>query len=190
VAARERFFHWELEFPEVFFDRHGRPLDADGGFEAVIGNPPYVQQEQLAPYKPVFQAEYPEVYHGVADLFVYFFEQGLRQARRGGRLSYISSNCWLWANYATPLRKHLQETTTVELLVDLGDNHVFKEAPDVYPAIHVVRKAAPLDARSSRLRVGRGRSIAPGRRHLFQERKVGCTQIGQYCMPCTERTYK
>ncbi len=143
IAARERFFHWELEFPELYFDRYGRPLDEHGGFEAVIGNPPYVRQEQLAPYKPYFQQDYAEVYHGVADLFVYFFAQGLRQARHGGRLSYISSNSWLRANYATPLRRYLREATTVETLVDVGDNRVFEEAPDVYPAVHVVRKGIP-----------------------------------------------
>jgi hypothetical protein len=143
IAARERFFHWELEFPELYFDKFGRPLGDDGGFEAVIGNPPYVRQEQLAPYKPSFQQDYAEVYHGVADLFVYFFAQGLCQARQGGRLSYISSNSWLRANYATPLRKYLREATMVETLVDVGDNRVFEEAPDVYPAVHVVRNDVP-----------------------------------------------
>ena len=55
-AEAQRFFHWDLEFPEVFFDRHGQPLGARGGFDAVIGNPPYVRQEQLAPLKPYLQA--------------------------------------------------------------------------------------------------------------------------------------
>lgn len=41
ISKRERFFHWELEFPEVYFDEHGRPLGDHGGFEAVIGNPPW-----------------------------------------------------------------------------------------------------------------------------------------------------
>jgi hypothetical protein len=143
IAARERFFHWELEFPELYFDKFGRPLGEEGGFEAVIGNPPYIRQEQLAGYKPYLQQDYTEVYHGVADIFVYFFAQGMRQARTGGRLSYISSNSWLRANYATPLRKYLREATTVETLIDVGDNRVFEEAPDVYPAVHLVRKAPP-----------------------------------------------
>jgi len=162
IAARERFFHWELEFPELYFDRFGRPLGEDGGFEAVIGNPPYVRQEGLAPYKPYFQQDYAEVYHGVADLFVYFFAQGLRQARQGGRLSYISSNSWLRANYATPLRKHLREETTMDLLVDMGNNLVFKEAPDVYPAIHLVRKALPSESHVAQAAVfSRGEGILP-----------------------------
>jgi len=142
-AAERRFFHWELEFPEVFFDRQGRPLGEDAGFDAVVGNPPYVRQEALGNVKPYFKAAYPETYHGVADLFVYFFGQGLKQLRRGGRLSYISSNSWLRANYATPLRAFLREEATIEELIDLGDNRVFIDAPDLYPAIHVVRRDPP-----------------------------------------------
>ncbi len=142
-AAESRFFHWELEFPDVFFDRQGLPLGDDAGFDAVVGNPPYVRQERLAPLKPYFKEAYPETYHGVADLFVYFFGQGLKQLRRGGRLSYISSNSWLRANYATPLRTFLREEATIEELIDLGDNRVFVDAPDLYPAIHVVRRDPP-----------------------------------------------
>jgi hypothetical protein len=143
LARRQRFFHWELEFPEVFFDRHGQPLGARGGFDAVIGNPPYVRQEALASRKPFLAADYPDVYQGTADLFVYFFAQGMRQLRAGGRLSYIASNSWLRANYASALRAYLRSQATVETLVDVGDNRVFADAPDVYPAVLVVRKAPP-----------------------------------------------
>ena len=68
MARERRFFHWELEFPDVFFDRQGRPLGDDGGFDAVVGNPPYVRQEALGDLKPYLAAAYPETYHGVADL--------------------------------------------------------------------------------------------------------------------------
>ena len=78
IAAGQRFFHWELEFPEVFFDRHGKPLGEEAGFDAVVGNPPYVRQEALGPVKPYFKEAYAETYHGVADLYVYFYQQGLR----------------------------------------------------------------------------------------------------------------
>jgi hypothetical protein len=143
IAERQRFFHWELEFPEVYFDRQGRPKGDEAGFDAVVGNPPYVRQEALGQLKLYLSEAFPEVYHGTADLFVYFFGQGLRQLRRSGGLSYISSNSWLRANFAVPLRSHLRTHTTVEKLIDLGDNRVFADAPDVYPAIHVVRRDAP-----------------------------------------------
>ena len=138
-----RFFHWELEFPEVYFDRHGKPLGNAAGFDAVVGNPPYVRQEELGPFKPFFAAAYPEIYHGVGDLFVYFFGQGVRQLQSGGRLSYISSNSWLRSNYATPLRKFLRTSSQIETLVDLGNTRVFADAPDLSPAIHVVRRVTP-----------------------------------------------
>ena len=143
LARQHRFFHWELEFPEVFFDRHGQPLGERAGFDAVIGNPPYVRQEALAPLKPFFAADYSDVYQGTADLFVYFFAQGMRQLLAGGRLSYIASNSWLRANYASALRAYLRSRATVETLVDVGDNRVFADAPDVYPAVLVVRKTPP-----------------------------------------------
>src|SRR5205807_2114337 len=64
-SAQYRFFHWELEFPEVFFDRHGQLKGAAAGFDAVIGNPPYVRQEELSQFKPYFAAAYPETYNSI-----------------------------------------------------------------------------------------------------------------------------
>ncbi len=117
LAERKHFFHWELEFPNIFFDSQGQSLGERAGFDVVIGNPPYVRQEQLGPDKPFYQEHY-EVYHGVADLFVYFFAQGLRLLRKDGRLAYISSNSWLRANYATPLAP--VSTRTRQLLKPLS----------------------------------------------------------------------
>ncbi|MEO8972139.1 MAG: N-6 DNA methylase, partial [Ktedonobacteraceae bacterium] len=54
IATRKHFFHWELEFPNIFFDAHGQPLGEHAGFDVVIGNPPYVRQEQLGSDKPFF----------------------------------------------------------------------------------------------------------------------------------------
>jgi hypothetical protein len=146
LAEAHHFFHWDLEFPEVFFDRTGQPLGASAGFDAVIGNPPYVRQEQLSPLKPYFATHYSRIYAGTADLFVYFFGRGLELLQEGGRLSYISSNSWLRANYAQALRAFLRTETVVETLIDLGDNRVFTDAPDVYPAIHVVCRTKPSEA--------------------------------------------
>jgi hypothetical protein len=140
-AAAQRFFHWDLEFPEVFFDRHGQPLGARGGFDAVIGNPPYVRQEQLAPVKPYFAQAYPETYHGMADLYVYFYQQGLRLLRDGGRMSYIVTNKWLRAGYGEPLRAFFAREGALEQIIDFGHAPIFADA-DVFPCIVVVRKPA------------------------------------------------
>jgi hypothetical protein len=152
LSRRRLFFHWELEFPEVFFSPDGRPLGEKAGFDVVIGNPPYVRQEKLGEDKPFFQ-EHFAVYHGQADLFVYFFAQGLRLLRPGGRLAYISSNSWLRANYATALCQFLRTQTTVEELIDLGNTRVFADAPDLSPAIQIVRKAPPAPGQQAQVAV-------------------------------------
>ena len=139
LKAAQRFFHWDLEFPEVFYDRHGRPLGEQAGFDAVIGNPPYVRQEQLGAVKPYFQAVYPETYHGVADLYVYFYQQGLQLLRAGGRLSYIVTNKWLRAGYGEGLRGLFATQTALERIVNFGHAPIFAGA-DVFPVIIVIEK--------------------------------------------------
>lgn len=150
MSRQKRFFHWELEFPEIFFEHDGTPGGDRAGFDAVVGNPPYVRQEKISPEKPFYQEQY-EVAHGSADLFVYFFEQGLRLLRPGGRLAYISSNSWLRAHYATPLRRFLRQHTDVEQIIDLGDTRVFPAAPDMTPALQIVRKQPPEESSSARV---------------------------------------
>ena len=142
MGQSRRFFHWELEFPDIFFEQDGAPKGERAGFDAIVGNPPYVRQEKLGADKPFYQDHY-EIYHGSADLFIYFFGQGLRLLRPGGRLAYISSNSWLRANYATPLRRSLRLQTSVEQIIDLGNTRVFADAPDLSPAIQIVRKQPP-----------------------------------------------
>jgi hypothetical protein len=134
----KRFFHWDLEFPEIFVDLRKRDWAGDPGFDAVIGNPPYVRQEQLTPNKPWYQATFA-VYHGVADLYAYFYERGVRLLRRGGRLGLITSNKFVRASYGEPLRRFLGSEAELEQLVDFGHAPVF-EGADTFPCIAVLRR--------------------------------------------------
>ncbi len=111
-----------------------------GGFDAVIGNPPYVRQELLGSLKDYFQTHY-KVYHGTADLYAYFIERGISLLRNNGYFSYIVANKWMRANYGEPLRKWLKEQN-IEEVVDFGDLPVFETAT-TYPCILRVRKSAP-----------------------------------------------
>lgn len=128
-------FDWRQEFPEIF---------AAGGFDVVVGNPPYVRQELLGALKPYLQRTYA-AYHGVADLYVYFFERGLDLLRPGGRLSYVVTNKWMKAGYAEPLRRLLAERAATESVVDLGHAKQIFEDADVFPSIVVFRKPAELE---------------------------------------------
>jgi hypothetical protein len=110
------------------------------GFDIVIGNPPYVRQEQLGAFKALFQQQYG-CYTGTADLYVYFFERGLRLLRAGGVLTYIASNKYFRAGYGEKLRGYLAGQTRIEQLIDFGDAPVFTAI--AYPSILIARRGAP-----------------------------------------------
>ena len=144
IAAERRFFHWELEFPEVFFDQHGRLQGDAAGFDAVIGNPPYVHSGQISSVKPYLAQAHAAVYDGTADLYVYFYHQGVRLLRNGGRMSYIVTNKWLRAGYGEALRGFFASSVEVEQIVDFGHAPIFPDA-DVFPCIVVLRNSTDLD---------------------------------------------
>jgi SAM-dependent methyltransferase len=129
-AVHPKAFDWQAAFPEVF---------AQGGFDVVVGNPPYIRQELLTPYKPWLEAHY-ETFHGMADLYVYFYELGVRLLKPGGLLSFIVTNKWMKAGYGEPLRRFFSEKAWVRSVVDFGHaKQIFVEA-DVFPSIIVVEK--------------------------------------------------
>lgn len=137
TARGHRFFHWELEFPEVWYGG-GRRLEAPG-FDAVIGNPPWIRQETISALKKVLESTYRSVYHGVADIYIYVLARGLELLKAGGRLGFIIPNKWLRANYGQPLRTVLATQYHPELLVDFGHAPLFLEA-DTFPVVAVIRR--------------------------------------------------
>jgi hypothetical protein len=127
-SVHPKAFNWQTAFPEVF---------AQGGFDVVVGNPPYIRQELLAPFKPYWEARF-KTYHGAADIFVYFFELGIELLRPGGVLAFITSGSWVRGNFGAPLRKLLGTTTKVESLVDFGEFQPFKDAEMIRPSITIL----------------------------------------------------
>ncbi|HZH29915.1 MAG TPA: TaqI-like C-terminal specificity domain-containing protein [Pyrinomonadaceae bacterium] len=121
------------EFPAVM---------RDGGFDAIVGNPPYVRQELLGNIKPYLQTHY-KTYHGVADLFVYFFERGLSLLKEDGVFGIIVGNKWLRANYGEPLRRWLKGQH-IDAIIDFGDLAVFQQAT-TYPCIIFLQNGKPND---------------------------------------------
>ena len=128
-AYLDRGFTWNTAFPEVF---------SSGGFDVVLGNPPYVRQELLSPLKPYLKKRF-EVYHGVADLYCYFFERGLRLLKPGGRMGYISSSTFFKTNSGKPLREYLPKNALIETITDFGDLQIFGGVT-TYPAILTMRR--------------------------------------------------
>jgi hypothetical protein len=110
-----------------------------GGFDIVIGNPPYVRQEMISDMKPYLKNNF-NCFASTADYYVYFYEKGIELLRPEGMLSYISSNKFIRSNYGMNLRKHLQQYQ-IKKIIDFGELHVFEDA-STFPVIVILKKAA------------------------------------------------
>ncbi|MFQ5853785.1 MAG: Eco57I restriction-modification methylase domain-containing protein, partial [Candidatus Binatia bacterium] len=115
---RINVFDWNAEFTEIM---------KSGGFDAVIGNPPYVRQEGLGEAKEYYLMRYKS-FRSTADLYVNFIEKGIRLLNKAGLFSMIVSNKWLRAAYGQPLREFLTNNGSVLEIVDLAGLPVFAKA--------------------------------------------------------------
>ena len=133
--ANEDEFVWQVEFPEVF---------QEGGFDIVIGNPPYLnhKREYVKALKPTFKVLFPEVYTGTADVYVYFYKRGMELLRLSGILTYISSNTFLRVKFGKKLRKFFTNKVCLHKLLDFASVPVFKNA-SVDPCIVLVESTEP-----------------------------------------------
>jgi len=128
VAEREQFFHWPLEFPEVFHDAHGRPLERPG-FDAVIGNPPWdMLRGDGGTCADVALAAFTResgVYswqgEGHANLYQVFLERALRLMRTGGRLAIVLPSGFAQDYGCANLRRTLLDRYAVDTFVTIDN---------------------------------------------------------------------
>ncbi len=128
-------FDWNVGFEKIM---------KAGGFDAVIGNPPYVRQESLKETKEYFEKKY-QSFSGTGDLYTYFMEKGVKLIRPGGRYSIIVSSSFLRATYAEALRETLLKHAALIRIVDFGGFAVFADAKDTYVCIPVLAKEKQSD---------------------------------------------
>jgi hypothetical protein len=118
----ENAFEWRFEFPEVLND------DGDFvGFDVVIGNPPYIRQEEFSELKPYLKNRF-EIFHSLADLLTYFVELSHNVLKQNGVFQFIISGKFTRAGYGNLMRKFLSEKTEMTHFIDFGGKPVFDEA--------------------------------------------------------------
>lgn len=134
-ATAVRAFDWEQEFPTIL---------QTGGFDAVIGNPPYVDAETMALYAPESRRYCTAHYQSATgnwDLFCVFVEKAIALCKPGGFTSLIVPNKLASASYATATRQLLAQQNRLLAIHDYSQVPVFPVA--VYPIVYLAQKALP-----------------------------------------------
>ena len=121
VHANDKFFLWHTWFGDVFMEK--------GGFDIVIGNPPYIQlQKDDGRLAKLYADAGYNTYARTGDIYCLFYELGCRLLRPGGHLCYITSNKWMRAGYGEKTRQFLSEQTNPKLLIDFAGVKIFQNA--------------------------------------------------------------
>jgi hypothetical protein len=127
---RINVFDWRAEFPDIF---------KAGGFDAVIGNPPYIRMEAFKELKSYLHAKY-RTHAERSDIFFYFVEAAGRLVRRDGEVGFILSNTFTRSESGMALRQYIAEQFIIQTLVEFGDFLPFSGAT-VYPIITILRRS-------------------------------------------------
>ncbi|GAA7224957.1 class I SAM-dependent DNA methyltransferase [Helicobacter pylori] len=133
---------WRFEFPEVLNDE-GDFL----GFDCIIGNPPYIRQEQIREIKPLLEKQYQDFYNSSADIYTYFFALAYHLLKEKGFNAFITSNKYARARYGAKLRELLLKKTTIVSYMELNALKVFESATVDTSIISFIKQTPPKESR-------------------------------------------
>ncbi len=134
-------FEWRFEFPEV--------LDDEGdflGFDCIIGNPPYIRQEQIKDLKPLLEKQYQDFYNSTADIYTYFFALSFHLLKEKGFSAFITSNKYARAKYGAKLREWLLKKTTIVSYMELNALKVFESAAVDTSIMNFIKQTPPKES--------------------------------------------
>ncbi|MFP6049742.1 Eco57I restriction-modification methylase domain-containing protein [Helicobacter pylori] len=132
---------WRFEFPEV--------LDDEGdflGFDCIIGNPPYIRQEQIKDLKPLLEKQYQDFYNSTADIYTYFFALAYHLLKEKGFSAFITSNKYARAKYGAKLREWLLKKTTLVSYMELNALKVFESAAVDTSIMNFIKQTPPKES--------------------------------------------
>lgn len=128
AVAGVKAFNWQQQFPEVF---------ANGGFDVVIGNPPYVRAELFISFRTYFENNYT-VYNANGDLFSYFYEKSFSILKKQNGIFGFISNTFDKTTAGITLRNYLSKNINIVKYIDFTDVQIF-EGATTYPIILIAK---------------------------------------------------
>lgn len=119
-SQKRNYFHWEIEFPKVFFN-------GSGGFDAIVGNPPYFNLESIDDegYKDYLEEKYSDIHSGKADILFFFFAKAIETTNDEGKIGYIVARYFTEAYNGKKLRDYITSSSYISEIVDFGNNQIF-----------------------------------------------------------------
>jgi hypothetical protein len=161
--ARVNAFDWQREFPDAM---------KAGGFDCVIGNPPYIRIQTMKEWAPLEVEIYKELYktarEGNYDIYVVFIEQGLKLLNAKGRLGFICPHKFFNAKYGAPVRGIVADGQHLAHVVHFGDQQVFDGAT-TYTCLLFLDKSPAKECRFVQVRdlvkwktPQNGKNVVPG----------------------------
>ncbi len=133
--AGDKAFKWGEEFKEI---------TEEGGFDVVIGNPPYISNINLSNKDKSFYSKNYLSASQQYDILILFIEKGINLLKENGILSFIISNKFLVSGYGKKLREYLLTNTKILKLIDVSNLDVFKDA-STYPIIIICQKSTKIN---------------------------------------------
>lgn len=129
--AGNKAFNWNIEFKDI--------MD-EGGFDVIIGNPPYVKELDNADvFKPIQSSSYKKWYQGKMDLWYLFLHKSIDVIKEDGYIGFITSSYWLKSEGASKLIERIKEELTLIKVVEFGDIKVFENVSGKH-MIHLYQK--------------------------------------------------
>lgn len=125
LSDQIRFFHWKLEFPEVFFNIKKGCEKENPGFDVVVGNPPYVRIQAREESGKDFISITYETPIGNYDIYVPFVERSIGLLNESGHFCFIMPNKFINVDYGKKLREITARNRLIERLINFGDNQIF-----------------------------------------------------------------
>jgi hypothetical protein len=128
-------FNWTLKFPEIM---------NKGGFDIIMGNPPYINIIEDLECKIYYKKRFPEIYTGKNDIYYYFFQRAIELCKKNGLIAFISPRYLMESFKAKKLREHILKETAIQKIIDFSDFKIFKDA-NIDTAIYFLRKTCIKD---------------------------------------------
>ncbi|MBK6604461.1 MAG: Eco57I restriction-modification methylase domain-containing protein [Leptospiraceae bacterium] len=142
TLKRNKTFHWQMEFPEVFSPSSPALLPkgvGSLGFDIILGNPPYIQLQKIREQADLFEQLEYETFTKTGDIYCLFYERQIELLCSGGYGFFITSNSWMRTQYGATLRKYLLEHSNPLLLLNFEDTQIF-DAAIVVPNMLLLEK--------------------------------------------------